>query len=139
MSRKSGLSSQISGAVVSAAILLAVSMSMPAFAGDVTKEVSTAAEHAGYAADATLITTAYSHLHHTINCLVGPLSASFDAKEANPCAAMGSGAIPDTTDATKAKNLKAALKKAKAGLASKDLATAKTNAAAAQALLKKAM
>jgi hypothetical protein len=52
---------------------------------------------------------------------------------------MGNGAIPDTTNAAKKSSLKAALVKANAGLASKDLATAKADATAAQALLKKGM
>ena len=137
MNRKSSRSNRLVAMAAGTALLFAASM--PAFAADAAKEVSVAAEHAGYAADTTLITTTYSHLHHTINCLVGPISAGFDAKEANPCNQMGNGAIPDTTDAAKKKNLEAALAKAEAGLASKDLATAKADAAASQALLKKGM
>lgn len=125
--------------VIAASSALLIASSLPSFAADAAKEISTAAEHAGYAADATVIGTTYSHLHHTINCLVGPKGAGFDAKEANPCAAMGNGAIPDTTDAATTKQLKAAVAKAKAGLASKDLAKAKADATAAQEILKKLM
>lgn len=125
--------------VTAASAMLLMATSLPSFAADAAKEISTAAEHAGYAADATVINTTYSHLHHTINCLVGPKGAGFDAKEANPCAAMGDGAIPDTTDAAKVKELKAAVAKAKAGLKSKDLAAAKADATAAQDILKKIM
>ncbi len=126
------------GVIAASSMLLLVS-TLPSFAADAAKEVSTAADHAGYAADATVINTTYSHLHHTINCLVGPKGAGFDAKETNPCAAMGNGAIPDTTDAAKKKELTSAVAKAKAGLKSKDLAAAKADAMAAQALLKQAM
>ena len=110
-----------------------------ALAADVSKEVSTAAEHAGYAADATLLTTAQAHLHHTVNCLVGPKGKGFDAKELNPCKGIGNGAIPDSTDAAKKKLLEQALKSADAGLATKDLAAAKKAAAEAKATLKSAM
>jgi hypothetical protein len=41
-------------------------------AADAGKEIATAAQHAGYAADSTAIGMAHAHLQHTINCLVGP-------------------------------------------------------------------
>jgi hypothetical protein len=72
-------------------------------------------------------------------CLVGPNGQGFDANKLNPCQGKGNGALPDTTDAAKKQMLQAALAKAKAGLASDGLATAKSDAAAAQAILKKAM
>jgi hypothetical protein len=112
---------------------------LPSFAGDVAQEVSIAAQHAGYAADAIIIATVHSHLHHTINCLVGPNGQAFDAQELNPCQGKGNGALPDTTDATKTQMLQDALAKAQAGLASDDLAIAKSDSAAAKALLMKAM
>jgi hypothetical protein len=120
-----------------AAALLAASL--PATAADLGQEVATAAQHAGYAADAVIITTVHTHLHHTVNCLVGPGGPGFDAKEANPCQGKGNGALPDETDAAKKAMLQQALIKANAGLASDDLATAKADAAAAKAILTKAM
>src|SRR5512133_341441 len=78
-------------------------MSCPAVrAADAGKEIATAAQHAGYAADSTAIGMAHAHLHHTINCLVGPNGSGYDANALNPCKDMGSGAIPDTQDASKA-------------------------------------
>ena len=124
-------------AMVAIAALLVASTS--ALAADVSKEVATAAEHAGYAAEATLLTTTQAHLHHTVNCLVGPKGKGFDAKELNPCKGLGNGAIPDSTDAAKKKLLEQALASADAGLASKDLAAAKKAAAEAEAALKSAM
>ena len=108
----------------------------PSFAADSAKEIATAADHAGYAADATVLQTTYTHLHHVINCLVGPADPNFDAKAANPCAAMGSGAIPDTSDAASKMALSQAVTKAKAGLASTDLAAAKADALTVQEMLK---
>src|SRR6266511_4230816 len=62
-------------------------------AADGGKQIATAAQHAGYAADSTAIGMAHAHLHHTINCLVGPQGDGFDAKELNPCKGFGNGAI----------------------------------------------
>ena len=101
------------------------------------KEIATAAQHAGYAAHAAAIGMAHAHLHHTINCLVGPQGTGFDAKELNPCNDFGNGAIPDTEDATKLKSLRAALGLAEEGLKSDDLDTAKTSGAQAAAEIKK--
>ena len=129
-------SREIIAAMLGAAALTAVSA---AFAGDAGKEVGAAAQHAGYAAQATVINTVHAHLHHTVNCLVGPNGAGFDAKELNPCKGMGDGAIADTADAAKKKALDAALAAANAGLASNDLTAAKQAAADAEAALKQAM
>jgi hypothetical protein len=117
-----------------AAVLFAGSV--PALAADAAKEISVAEQHAGYAASATLITTVYAHLHHTVNCLVGSNGQGFDAKELNPCNGLGAGAIPDATDPAKKQALQQALAKAQAGLAAGDLAAAKSNATEAEALLK---
>jgi hypothetical protein len=115
--------------------LLLTAMS-PSFAADSAKEIATAADHAGYAASATVLKTTYTHLHHVINCLVGPSDPDFDAKEANPCAAMGAGAIPDTSDAASKMALSSAVTKAKAGLAATDLTAAKADASTVQEMLK---
>jgi hypothetical protein len=122
--------------IASAAILFGIGSA--AFAADSAKEISTAATHAGYAADATEMKTAQAHLHHTINCLVGPNGAGFDATQANPCKDQGSGAIPDTSDAAKKQALQGAVAKAMSGLKQSDLAGAKKDAMEAQAILKKA-
>lgn len=115
--------------------LLLTAMS-PSFAADSAKEIATAADHAGYAANATVLKTTYTHLHHVINCLVGPSDPDFDAKEANPCATMGAGAIPDTSDAASKMALSSAVTKAKAGLAATDLTAAKADASTVQEMLK---
>ena len=85
------------------AVLFATTASLipvPVLAADVSAEITNAAMHAGLAAKGTDIATVHTHLHHTVNCLVGPGGQGFDAKELNPCANNGAGAIPDSTSAT---------------------------------------
>lgn len=119
-----------------AGIIIVAVLPASALAADPAQEAATGAVHAGLAAQATTIEQVHMHLHHTVNCLVGPKGQGFDAKEANPCQKLGNGAIPDTTDsATKAK-LTTALASAEAGLKSEDLSAAKKSATEAQAALK---
>ena len=58
------------------------------------RKSSTPTEHAGYAAAAADIAGVHAHLHHALNCLVGPGGNGFDAKEINPCAHAGNGSFP---------------------------------------------
>ncbi len=102
---------------------------------DPAQEMATAAQHAGLAAHATDMKTTQMHLHHVVNCLVGPTGKGFDANELNPCKDQGTGAIPDTKDAGQKKLLRQALAKANAGLKAKRMTTAQRDAVAAQSLL----
>ena len=104
---------------------------------DSTKQVTTAARHAGLAAQATDLKGTQTHLHHVINCLVGPKGQGFDDKEAYPCKDQDNGAIPDTTDEVRRTALIQALALAKAneGLRQTDLAAARKGASETQALL----
>jgi len=104
---------------------------------DAHSEIVNAAEHAGYAAAAPDIAGVHAHLHHALNCLVGPGGNGFDAKEINPCAQSGSGIIPDTADAAKKSAFEAAAAKAREGIADNNLATAKKTAGDLAAALKK--
>jgi hypothetical protein len=106
---------------------------------DAHSQVVTASMHAGLAAGASDIDTVHTHLHHTLNCLVGPGGAGFDAKQINPCSQAGKGAIPDEANAAKKAALEKAATAAEAGIAEKDLAAAKKDAADVQAMLKKEM
>jgi len=118
---------------------LSVLASGPAAAADVKQEIATAEQHAGYAQAADQLEMVHTHLHHAINCLVGPDGKGFDAKELNPCKDLGKGAIPDTTDAAQKKALQAALKQARSGLKADELATAHKDAGETEAMLKKLM
>ncbi len=94
-------------------------------AGDAAAEVKTAATHAGLASKAGTADVVHLHLHHVLNCLVGPKGADFDAAAGNPCAQQGNGAIPDSTNEAQQKALQDVVAKAKSGVAESDLARAK--------------
>ncbi len=117
----------------------AAALSLPTLAlADGHSEIVNAGLHAGYAAGSPDIAGVHAHLHHTLNCLVGPAGAGFDAKELNPCANAGNGAIPDTADAAKKATLETAAANARRGLTFNDLAAAQKDAAEVRDLLKKA-
>jgi len=121
-----------------AGIVTGVLIALPASAqaADSAQEAATAGVHAGLAAQGAGIEQVHMHLHHTVNCLVGPTGQGFDAKQANPCQGLGNGAIPDTADPALKAKLTAALAKAQAGLKSDDLTSARKAATEAQAALK---
>ena len=81
--------------------LAAILLPATAFAADVEGEIVTAGTHAQLAAQAADLDMVHMHLHHTVNCLVGPTGAQFDATNLNPCAGSGTGAIPDSASPTK--------------------------------------
>ena len=100
-------------------------------AADIGSEINNAAQHAGLAAQAANIDGVHMHMHHALNCLVGPQGTGFDAKQMNPCAQSGNGAIPDEMDAAKKAKLTAATADLTKGLAENDIAAAKADATAA--------
>ena len=121
-----------------AALTLAALSAGPAAADDPAKELATAATHAGLAAGAPDLKATQMHLHHVVNCLVGPNGQGYDKSNANPCNGQGAGGIPDTSGDKQAK-LKSAVSKAQEGLASTDVSQAKQAATDAQGIIKSAM
>jgi hypothetical protein len=115
---------------------VALALPTAAFA-DVAAELTVADSHAGFAAKATTIDMVHMHLHHVLNCLVGPSGTGFDSTNANPCAKAGNGAIPDASAAQKAK-LQPAVAAANAGLAATDVAAAQADAQKASAAIEAA-
>jgi hypothetical protein len=110
---------------------------LAALAGDLGGEIATAAQHADLSATASDLGGTHTHLHHTLNCLVGPDGEGFDSAELNPCANSGNGAIPDAQpNVAKVRQLMAAADKARAGIATRDKAAAQEDAADAAAILK---
>ena len=109
-----------------------------AFAAGVGDEIKTAEQHAGFAAKSGTIDMVHTHLHHVMNCLVGPNGEGFDAKALNPCKGMGNGAIPDATDMGMKDTLNSAMMAAQDGLKATDLSTAQADATKAGDLLAKA-
>ena len=121
--------------MIGAAGLIALAAS-PARAADATAELSTATAHAGMAAASGDLKMVHAHLHHVLNCLVGPGAADYDATQADPCKGQGAGVIPDSA-ADRGMALNSAVGMAKQGIAETDLGKAKADAAAVQAALKK--
>ena len=105
----------------------ALLVSTTAFA-DLAGEFTTAQTHAGLAAKAGDVNMVHMHLHHALNCLVGPGGTGFDAAQANPCGNAGKGIIPDSMDAAQKTKLQAAVADAQRGIAATDLATAQAAA-----------
>jgi hypothetical protein len=123
------------------AVLFTASASLPLAAGaaaNVNTEIKTAASHAGFAAKAKDLKTADAHLHHALNCLVGPNGEGFDKAEANPCKNSGNGAIPDSSDPQQKMALEKVTKTLETGLSEKTAAAAKKEARVAENELKKA-
>lgn len=64
-------------------------------ASGVKTEVATALTHAGFAAKYDTMKEVTLHLHHVVNCLVGPKDKMFDSSAGNPCDGQGNGALVD--------------------------------------------
>jgi len=58
-------------------------------------ELKTALTHAGFAAKYDTLKEVTLHLHHVVNCLVGPKDKMFDASAGNPCEGQGNGIAVD--------------------------------------------
>lgn len=97
----------------------------PVYASGLSHELTQATLHANYAATATTIEEVQHHLHHVINCLVGPDAPGFIADAMNPCHGMGKGAIPDTSDPALQMNLERVLEHAQAALTTENFVLAK--------------
>lgn len=95
---------------------------------DVRSEIEIAQDHAGLAVKAANIAGVKMHLHHTINCLVGPGNPGFDTQSANPCAKAGKGAIPDSTSTAQKTALHSAIVAASRGLDTDDFSAAQAAA-----------
>lgn len=103
------------------ALLLACAMPMAVQAaqgnGAASKQVATATAHAGMALGAGDLNMVHTHLHHVINCLVGPSGDGFDGAAGNPCKGMGHGAIADAKGQAGVEgSLHMAVREAKAGV-----------------------
>ena len=113
----------------------------PAPAGSHTslKELQTAQVHTGYAADATDLKDAKTHLRHAANCLVGRKSPDFKSSANDPCGQEGAGAIPDSTDPQRVALAKDALSQINDGLQSDKLSGAQKAAKEATKTLRLAV
>ena len=119
---------------IAAVISALLAFPMAAYA-DAASEIATAAQHAGFAAAAPNLVQTHMHLHHALNCLVGPEDGDFDKTNMNPCAGKGKGAFPDESDTEIKAKLQSAMSAAEDGIASSDEAVAKKDAATVETLL----
>jgi hypothetical protein len=106
----------------------------PAALADAAEAKSTAATHAGLAANQDAIGGVRTHLHHTLNCLVGPEGEGFDDSVGNPCAQAGY-AIPETADAEMKEMLTELAEKVRMAIAGEELMAAKDAATEIQETL----
>lgn len=106
----------------------AVAVDAPATA-NADQEVATALQHAGMSAGSSKLEDVHAHLHHVINCLVGPSGQGFDATAEDPCKGQGTGAINDLDKMSKQRTkLDEAVKDASKGLKENDLKKAQEEA-----------
>jgi hypothetical protein len=118
-----------------AAALAGLTALAPVALADGPQAQGIAANHAGLAANAGAIEMVHTHLHHVLNCLVGPGGNGFDAGPGNPCGQAG-GVIPQTADAGAKAKLETVAASVRGGIANNDMAAAKKVATDAQAALK---
>lgn len=71
----------------------------PAAMSGTGEEIKTAMTHAGFAEKYDTMKEVGLHLHHVLNCLVGPGDKMFDKMAGNPCEGQGKGILPDIKSA----------------------------------------
>lgn len=126
---------RIIGNAAALAMLTIAAIAPNAAVADGPQAISTAATHAGMAAAGTDAAGVKRHLHHVLNCLVGPEGVGFDAAAGNPCSAAG-GAIPQTSDAAAKEKLQKAATQVRSAISNENLDAAKKAAADVQTSLK---
>lgn len=129
-------------------VALAVATALPALAlaaplAGLQAEIATAKVHATAASQIDTLAGAQLHLHHVINCLVGPHGAGYSARaealSENHCDHLGNGAVADSTAEPATHQLTGeALQAAQAGLHATTLDAAHADAAKVLKLLAKA-
>lgn len=124
---------KVAGATI--ALIGLASLSAGVARADGPEAVATAATHAGIAAGQDSINGAKTHLHHVLNCLVGPNGEGFDEAAGNPCRDAGA-AIPQTADAGAKEKLDKLAMQVREAIASDDAAAVKKTAMEVQEALK---
>lgn len=79
---------------VLAALATAGARPSPAAMTGMADQIKTAATHAGYAEKYDSMKEVSLHLHHVLNCLVGPSDNMYDKASGNPCEGQGNGILP---------------------------------------------
>jgi hypothetical protein len=125
-------------AVTMVSVLLLSLSGVTLAAANGSKEVQTAIEHAGFAGNAKATDQVHLHLHHVINCLVGPKGKDYYVAAGDPCKGEGGGALNDVRNPAQQKYLQQALALAKTGVTISHQAPARNVAVAVGDLLKEA-
>ena len=108
---------QLTSLAAATVSVLLLSLSGVTFAAaNGSKEVQTAIEHAGFAGNAKTTDQVHLHLHHVINCLVGPKGEGYYPPAGDPCKGEGGGALNDVRNPGQQKYLQQALVLAKTGV-----------------------
>lgn len=127
---------------VSVALGSALSLTAMAAPGNANKEIATAIIHANVASQITNLDGVHLHLHHVLNCVLGPHSEQYSAAaeklSAYKCVGLGDGALPDSHDPAVRGDLQKAVKLADQGLQAKQFDTAHHAAVGVLAELKSA-
>lgn len=131
-----------------ARLVLTVATALPALAlaaplAGLQAEIAAAKVHAGAASKVDTLAGAQLHLHHVVNCLVGPHGAGYSARaealSENHCDQLGNGAVADSAPEPATHQLTGeALQAAQAGLHATTLDAAHADAAQVLKLLAKA-
>lgn len=132
--RNVGLATLAAAAMVGAMVASSLALA----AADATKEIQTAWTHAGFAAKGSSLDVVRLHLHHALNCLVGPGGKGYDAAPGDPCKGMGNGAIADSAGNSRKDKLEEAAAAAREGIADKIYSLSQAQAVRVQKLLKEA-
>ena len=121
-------------------LVLGGTVALAQMAGNPDAELKTALAHAGYASKADALPGVHLHLHHVLNCMVGPQDKLFDAAAGNPCKDQGNGALVNLKGKMDAPYYTAALvaQIAKQGIDATSLTEAKTDAHVASLILQDA-
>ena len=122
-----------------AAVFFMVFLVTALAAGNATTQISTAEFHAHMASTVKSVKMVHTHLHHVLNCLVGPKDKLFNTHFMDPCKGMGNGAINDLQVSPKLRAvLEMAIKIAVQGEHDTKFSKAHADAMKVQALLKQA-
>lgn len=127
-----------------AALALGSALSVGALAatGNANKEIATAIIHANVASKVDSIDGVHLHLHHVLNCVLGPHSIQYSAAaeklSAYKCVGLGNGALPDSHDPAVRSDLQQVVKLADRGIQTRQFATAHQSALGVLAELKHA-
>lgn len=127
---------------VSVALGSALSLTAVAAPGHANKEIATAIIHANVASKVDSLSGVHLHLHHVLNCVLGPHSKQYSAAaeklSAYKCVGLGDGALPDSRDPAVRRDLQQVAKHADGGIQATQFNAAHEAAVVVLAELKRA-